>query len=323
MNIDELTSKVISGQPLSKDEAYAVYTAPLESISMGAQKITAHFFHDALEFCSISNGKSGRCTEDCKFCAQSRLFKTGVNEGPMKSAQTFFEEAQYNSERGVHRFSVVTAGVRLSPKEVQNLAAAYARISRELNISCCGSLGLLDEESLRILQKSGMRRYHCNIETSPKFFDKICSTHSFSEKISTIQTAKRLGLEICSGCILGMGESIEDRIDIALTLHDLEVDSVPINILNPIKGTPLEDRPVMSEEEVKRSIGMFRFVLPRAVLRLAGGRLLFASYFSSLYQYGINAVITGDMLTTQGISIQKDVDVACKNNKRLMLIKPL
>lgn len=320
MQLDVLADKVIDGYQLTRDEAIAVYNSPLDELKNTAGRITSHFFKEAIELCCISNGKCGKCSEDCKFCSQSRYYNTEIQKSVLKSVDDFFREAKANEARGVHRFSIVTAGVRLSKAELLQIAQAYKKISTELKISCCGSLGLLEYEDFVMLKENGLTRYHNNLETSPDFFKNICTTHTIKQKEKTIAEAKRAGLEICSGCIIGMGESIEDRADIALELRKLQVDSAPINILNPIKGTPLEGQEVVEPDEVRRTIAMFRFVLPKTVLRLAGGRLLIQKYFTDLYSYGINAEITGDMLTTAGLTVADDISAAIASKKVLTLI---
>ena len=323
MQLKDLADKIIDGYEISKEEALELYDAPLEELKESASKITSHFFKEAIELCCISNGKCGKCSENCKFCSQSRYYNTEIQQSVLKSVDEFFKEAQANDKRGVHRFSIVTAGVRLSKAELKTIAQAYKKISSELKISCCGSLGLLDYDDFVMLKESGLKRYHNNLETSPNFFKEICTTHTMKQKEDTIALAKKAGLEICSGCILGMGESVEDRVDIALELRKLQVDSTPINILNPIKGTPLENRPTVHPDEVRRTIALFRHVLPKTVLRLAGGRLIIQKYFTDLYKYGINAEITGDMLTTAGLTVADDISAAISNQKILTKIEPI
>lgn len=323
MQLKELADKIIDGYEITKEEALELYDAPLEELKESASKITSHFFKEAIELCCISNGKCGKCSENCKFCSQSRYYNTEIQQSVLKSVDEFFKEAQANDRRGVHRFSIVTAGVRLSKAELKTIAQAYKKISSELKISCCGSLGLLDYDDFVMLKESGLKRYHNNLETSPNFFKEICTTHTMKQKEDTIALAKKAGLEICSGCILGMGESVEDRVDIALELRKLQVDSTPINILNPIKGTPLENRPTVHPDEVRRTIALFRHVLPKTVLRLAGGRLIIQKYFTDLYKYGINAEITGDMLTTAGLTVADDISAAIRNQKILTKIEPI
>lgn len=323
MQLKDLADKIIDGYEITKEEALELYDAPLDELMESASKITSHFFKEAIELCCISNGKCGKCSENCKFCSQSRYYNTEIQQSVLKSVDEFFKEAQANDKRGVHRFSIVTAGVRLSKAELKTIAQAYKKISSELKISCCGSLGLLDYDDFVMLKESGLKRYHNNLETSPNFFKEICTTHTMKQKEDTIALAKKAGLEICSGCILGMGESVEDRVDIALELRKLQVDSTPINILNPIKGTPLENRPTVNPNEVRRTIALFRHVLPKTVLRLAGGRLIIQKYFTDLYKYGINAEITGDMLTTAGLTVADDISAAISNQKILTKIEPI
>lgn len=323
MQFKDLADKIIDGYEITKEEALELYDAPLDELRESASKITSHFFKEAIELCCISNGKCGKCSENCKFCSQSRYYNTEIQQSVLKSVDEFFKEAQANDKRGVHRFSIVTAGVRLSKAELKTIAQAYKKITSELKISCCGSLGLLDYDDFVMLKESGLKRYHNNLETSPNFFKEICTTHTMKQKEDTIALAKKAGLEICSGCILGMGESVEDRVDIALELRKLQVDSTPINILNPIKGTPLENRPTVHPDEVRRTIALFRHVLPKTVLRLAGGRLIIQKYFTDLYKYGINAEITGDMLTTAGLTVADDISAAISNQKILTKIEPI
>lgn len=323
MQLKDLADKIIDGYEITKEEALELYDAPLDELMESASKITSHFFKEAIELCCISNGKCGKCSENCKFCSQSRYYNTEIQQSVLKSVDEFFKEAQANDRRGVHRFSIVTAGVRLSKAELKTIAQAYKKISSELKISCCGSLGLLDYDDFVMLKESGLKRYHNNLETSPNFFKEICTTHTMKQKEDTIALAKKAGLEICSGCNLGMGESVEDRVDIALELRKLQVDSTPINILNPIKGTPLENRPTVHPDEVRRTIALFRHVLPKTVLRLAGGRLIIQKYFTDLYKYGINAEITGDMLTTAGLTVADDISAAISNQKILTKIEPI
>lgn len=323
MQLKDLADKIIDGYEITKEEALELYDAPLDELMESASKITSHFFKEAIELCCISNGKCGKCSENCKFCSQSRYYNTEIQQSVLKSVDEFFKEAQANDKRGVHRFSIVTAGVRLSKAELKTIAQAYKKITSELKISCCGSLGLLDYDDFVMLKESGLKRYHNNLETSPNFFKEICTTHTMKQKEDTIALAKKAGLEICSGCILGMGESVEDRVDIALELRKLQVDSTPINILNPIKGTPLENRPTVHPDEVRRTIALFRHVLPKTVLRLAGGRLIIQKYFTDLYKYGINAEITGDMLTTAGLTVADDISAAISNQKILTKIEPI
>ena len=315
MQLEKLTDLIIDGYLIQRDEALELLNLPLEELRLSAKKITAHFFKEKVELCCISNGKCGNCTENCKFCSQSRRFDTKIGISRLKSVDEFFAEAKYNNDHGVHRFSIVTSGLRLPANEVRQVGEAYKKISSELKIRCCGSFGLISKDELQYLKDCGLTRFHNNLETSRRYFPEVCTTHTYDQKLATLKNAHDVGLEVCSGCIIGMGETYEDRIDIALTLRDVGAVSTPINILNPIKGTPFADRPVLGEEEIERSIALFRHIMPRTVLRTAGGRLLIKKFYTKLFDFGINAEITGDMLTTAGISIAQDISDAVASKK--------
>lgn len=315
MQLSDLTQKILDGYLITRDEAVELIDAPLEDLRVSASTITRHFFKEKVELCCISNGKCGNCTENCKFCSQSRRFDTSVGVSRLKTVDEFFAEAKFNNDHGVHRFSIVTSGLRLPPNEIRQVGEAYKKIRSELNIRCCGSLGLISGDELKYLKECGLTRFHNNLETSRRYFPEVCTTHTYDQKLEVLRNAHAAGLEVCSGCIIGMGESYEDRIDIALTLREVGAVSTPINILNPIKGTPFEGRPVLGEEEIERSVALFRHIMPRTVLRTAGGRLLIKKFYTKLFDFGINAEITGNMLTTQGLSIQQDISDAVASHK--------
>ncbi|MEG0392609.1 MAG: biotin synthase BioB [Anaerovoracaceae bacterium] len=302
-----LKEKVLAGGQLTMEEARSLITVPLALLSQGAEEIRAHFCEDKFDLCTIINGKSGRCTEDCKFCAQSAHHQTRVEEYPLLPTAALVEGAKENQRKGVLRYSIVTSGKRISSKEVEALAESIRAIKKETDISICASLGLLTEKEYRLLKEAGLSRIHNNLETSERNFPNVCTTHTFAEKIRSIEAALSAGLSVCSGGIMGLSETMEDRIQMAFTLRDLGVDSIPINILNPIPGTPYEKNPVLSMEEVQRIVGIFRFILPSSVIRLAGGRGLLADKGRSCFAGGANGAISGDMLTTAGISVKTDL----------------
>ncbi len=315
MQLEKLTDQILNGYLISRDEALELLNEPLEALRVSAKKITSHFFKEKIELCCISNGKCGNCTENCKFCSQSRRFDTKVGVSRLKTVDEFFAEAKYNNDHGVHRFSIVTAGKRLPPAEIRQVGEAYKKISSTLKIRCCGSLGLISKEELQYLKDCGMTRFHNNVETSARFFPEVCTTHTYEQKLEVLRNAHAVGLEVCSGCIIGMGETYEDRIDIAMTLREVGSVSTPINVLNPIKGTPLENQAILGEEEIERTIAIFRHIMPRCVLRTAGGRLLIKKFYTKLFDFGINAEITGDMLTTEGLSIAQDISDAVASKR--------
>lgn len=304
--LDALTRQVMEGGAVSSQEALELYHQPLEGLCQRADAIRRHFCGNRFDLCAIVNGKSGRCSEDCRFCAQSACNHTGAAEYPLLSPQKLTEQAKKQEAQGVLRYSIVTSGRRLSEAEVDALCQAIRQIKRETGIYVCVSVGLLDISQFRKLKEAGAERAHNNLETSRRNFPNICTTHTFDEKAEAIRAAQEAGLSVCSGGIMGLGETVEDRIDMAQSLRELGVKSVPLNMLNPIPGTPLAQNEKLQEAEMRRIAAVYRFILPDASIRLAGGRGLLPDKGKSCFQSGANAAITGDMLTTAGITVQTD-----------------
>ena len=308
--VRQLKEKVMSGEWIGKEEALQLAAAPLEELTEAAEEIRRWYCGDTFDICTIINGKSGKCSEDCKFCAQSSRYHTGLKDTyPLLGTEELLKEAKYNADRGVLRYSIVTSGRCLSDREVEQLCDSIRRIKEETDIRICVSLGLLREEQFRRLKEAGADRVHCNLESSERYFPQVCTTHTYEEKTAAIQAAERAGLSVCSGGILGLGESMEDRIDMVLTVRNLGVRSIPVNVLNPIPGTPYEKNPVLSGEEILRCTAVFRFLIPDGLIRLAGGRGLMEDKGKQCFQSGVNAAISGDMLTTAGITVESDMEM--------------
>ena len=252
------------------------------------------------------------CTENCKYCAQARGHKTGVEEYPLLTVDRIVEEGLQTAEAGVDRFSVVTSGVRVSDAEVDVLCRAYAKIHEQSDIQLCASHGLINYEQFLRLKEAGITRIHNNLETSRRFFPRVCTTHTYDDKIETIRAAQKAGLEICSGGIIGMGEEMSDRLDMAFELRSLGVESIPVNVLMAIPGTPLQDQPLLPEPEILRTIALFRFINPTANIRLAGGRNSMTDCGRLALHAGANASITGNMLTTSGNTVEEDFEMFTK-----------
>lgn len=308
--ITELKTKILNGGLLNREEALLLKEAPLEELTEAANEIRARFCGNAFDLCTIINGKCGRCSEDCKYCAQSAHYQTACQESyPLLSTEELLKQAEHNDNQGVLRYSIVTSGKRLSDAEVDQVCESIRVIREKTNIKVCISFGLLNESQFRRLKEAGASRVHCNLESSESYFPQICTTHSFAEKIETLKAAKRAGLSICSGGIMGLGETMEDRIDMVLTARELGVKSIPVNLLNPIPGTPYEHNRVLSNEELCRIVAIFRFLIPDGMIRLAGGRGLLGDKGERCFRSGANAAISGDMLTTAGITVNTDMEL--------------
>lgn len=309
--------KILSGGKIDRPGAEELLKAPLEELCEAANEIREKLNGNTLDTCSILNGKSGLCTENCKYCAQARGHKTGVEEYPLLTADRIVEEGLQTAEAGVDRFSVVTAGVRVSDAEVDVLCRAYAKIHEQSDIQLCASHGLINYGQFLRLKEAGITRIHNNLETSRKFFPQVCTTHTYDDKIATIRAAQKAGLEICSGGIIGMGEEMSDRLDMAFELRDLGVESIPVNVLMAIPGTPMQDQPLLPEPEILRTIALFRFINPTANIRLAGGRNSMTDCGRLALHAGANASITGNMLTTSGNTVEEDFEMFTKAGFRL------
>lgn len=304
---EDLGNKVLSGENITREEALKLYAEPLEDLCAKADEIRRKFCADKFDVCTIINGKSGKCSEDCKFCAQSSHYKTNIENYSLLSPEEMLSRAKEDDLHGSAHYGIVTSGKALTDEEVDIVCEAVRRIKAETNIAVCVSLGLLNEDQYRKLKAAGVVRVHNNLETSENYFPSVCTTHKFSEKVRAIRSAQKAGLEVCSGGIVGIGESVEDRVDMAITLRELEVDSVPVNMLNPIAGTPLALSQVLGEEELRRIIAVYRFILPKASIRLAGGRGLLSDKGKRCLKSGANASISGNMLTTSGFSLDSDM----------------
>ena len=299
MDVLKLAGEIIAGRRLNRgDDLDFFKTCNLEELRLGADKIREHFTGDEADLCSIINARSGRCPEDCKYCAQSAYNRTECEVYDFLDKEKILEACRLNEREGVDRFSLVTAGRALTGDEFEKAIDTYRLLKKECNIKLCASMGFLTKEQLIRLKEVGVTSYHHNIETSRRNFPNICTTHTFDMKIETLKLVKEVGLRACSGGIIGMGEDFDDRIDMALCLAGVEVDSIPINALMPIKGTPLEDMPRLTEDEILRTLAIFKYINPKADVRLAAGRALLTNDGEKAFRSGASATITGNMLTT-------------------------
>lgn len=295
---------------ISKCDKDLLLNSPILDLAKRADKIRQKYTRNKLELCSILNAKSGLCSEDCKFCAQSSQHSTGAPVYPLKKKEEIVEAAKGAKDIGAERFDIVTSGRSVSKDELYRIGKAISEIKDRVGIKMCASLGKLDEQSLRLLKTAGLSRYHHNIETSPRFYPHIVTTHSFKERLKTIEMAKSVGLEVCSGGIIGMGETWEDRIDMALLLKNIGVDSVPLNFLVPIKGTLLESAQTISCLDAIRTISIFRIILKDKIIKIAAGRESILRDFQGMgFMAGANGMLIGGYLTIKGRPLDADYEL--------------
>lgn len=318
MTITELKEKILSGYRITRNDELTIFTiCDFMELCQAADEIREKFSGNQVELCSIINGKSGHCSENCRFCAQSAFNKTDCETYDFIEDEKIVARAVQDANEGVHRFAIVTSGRSLSGADFEKAINVYKKMSSTLKMNFCASFGFLTKDQLLRLKDAGVTRYHHNIETSRRNFPNICTSHTFDMKLETIKTVKEIGMKICSGGIIGMGETFEDRIDMALTLSEAGVDSIPINALMPIKGTPFENIRQLSEDEILRTIAMFRFINPQSTIRLAAGRKLLSNSGEKAFNAGANAMITGNMLTTSGTTIAGDISLMKKMGRKV------
>ncbi|SFG95707.1 biotin synthase [Desulfotomaculum arcticum] len=300
--------------PVNKQDAVKLNQlkgAAIYDLTALAGRVTRHSFpENKVELCSIINARSGRCSEDCAFCAQSVHYNTNVAYYPMLSPEEILRSAVKVEQAGVRRFSMVTSGRGIAGRDLEKILETIALLRRETNLTLCASLGIINEKQASMLAEAGLSTYHHNLEAAPGYFDQICTTHTYQERVQTILNAKTAGLRVCAGGILGLGESPVHQVELAFELQKLQIDSVPLNFLNPIPGTPLQSQRAISPLEILRAIAVFRLVIPRAILRLCGGRKEGLRRLQPLaFLAGANGLMVGDYLTTGGEVLQEDLQM--------------
>lgn len=304
----QIAEEIIAGRRLTiEDDLEFLKSGDLQELTEAADHIREALCGNYVDLCTIINGRGGRCSENCKFCAQSAHYHTGCKEYPYLDTETILEDCAKVHAHGVDRYSIVTAGRTVAGEDLRKTIQAYKALHEAFpEMILCASHGLMEEADLEELVKVGVTVYHANVETASTYFPEICTTHTYADKLEEIRRAKAAGLSICCGGILGMGETIEDRIRMAAEIAEIGVDSIPLNFLVPMKGTPLEHVERLREEEIMRSVAIFRFLNPVSAVRLAAGRNYLADDGKCLLRGGANATITGDMLTTVGNNTEED-----------------
>ncbi len=309
-SFENVVESIISGKQLdSKTVLQLASQVDPEEFFKGADRLRLHFRGTSFHLCSIINARSGNCSEDCRFCAQSGRYQTNTDTYELVETDKALEMARENDSYDVSRLSLVTSGRTISDTQLNKMADIYGLVKQETSLKFCASMGLLNREKAERLVDSGVSRYHCNLEACKSFFPQVCTTHTWEEKVETLQHAKEAGMTLCSGGIIGMGETMEDRIAMALELRELDIKSIPINILTPIAHTPFADIAPLPVEEVLTTIACFRYLNPDTDIRLAGGRQLLGDEQYRCFSSGANGAIVGDYLTTVGSKIADDLKV--------------
>ena len=313
VDFQAVAGRIAGGDEISPEEALRLLEAKEpEALRAAARAVTAHFKPRTFDFCAIINARCGRCSEDCKWCAQSARYETGCDVFGWVGAKACADAAKAAETNGVVRIGIVTSGRGQTLAQIEEICAALRAMRAAAGrIHLCASLGLVDEPSLAKLKAAGLQRLHCNLETAPSHFGSLCTTHTTAEKLATIRAARRLGFEICSGGIIGMGETDAQLVEFAFALKEIAPDSIPVNILDPIAGTPLGTRPPLDFGRILDSIAILRLVNPRTPLRFAGGRrLLTDEQAAEAIAVGIDAGIQGPLLTTPGKDYADDRQLA-------------
>lgn len=282
--------------------------ADLPQILAAATAVRIKYFGRKLHFCSIINARSGACPEDCAFCAQSVHHKTKCDVFGLCSEERLVKAYGEASLLPISRFGVVTSGPSQGAVAVERIARAVAR-SKKTKVEWCASLGSVGEAELRALKKAGVKRFHHNIETAESFFPTVCSTHTHAERIKTIRAVRKAGMQICSGGILGMGESLRQRVEMALTLAEERVDAIPLNFLVPIPGTKLGHIKPMKPLEILKTIAMFRMTNPSAEIKVCAGRIHLRQLQSMIFYAGATGMMVGSLLTVAGCDVKQDLQM--------------
>ncbi|MFB6170953.1 MAG: biotin synthase BioB [Haloarculaceae archaeon] len=317
--VDGAVERVLDGERLDRTDGLALLAQPFEALAAGADLVRRRFGDGTVDACSIVNAKAGNCAEDCGFCAQSVHFDTGIDTYGLLDPEEILAAAKRAERDGAQRFGIVVAEKGVSkeqrPEEWREVVRAVRLVRDETDVEVDASLGILTEEEAEILAAEGVNHYNHNIETSPRFFPEIVGTHSFEDRVETLEVAKATGMDLCAGVILGMGETPTDRVDAAVALQDVGVSSLPVNVLNPVAGTALGDElgasADISTEEILKTIAVYRLLHPEARVRLTGGREVNLDVDEQHlpFEAGADGILTGDYLTTEGQSPGDDLAI--------------
>ena len=301
---------------MDKNDLLNLYNLELEALLQKSAKLMS----DNIEFCSLVNARNGKCSQDCKYCAQSSYYRTDIDSFPLIDAVTAKNAAIDAKKHKASRFAIVTSGKTPEESDFDKMLDMIKEINKIYGLQSCASIGILNEEQAKKLAHSGLKRFHHNINTCKSYYPEICSTHTYEDRINTCKLVKKYGMELCCGVILGMGETIEQRVEMALELSEIEPDSIPINILMPIPKTPFENYyDKIDEENILRTLAVFKIANPKSVLRFCGGRMRLSEKNQELaLKCCVEGILTGNYLTTTGKKPEEDIKTAKKLGKRIL-----
>lgn len=307
---------MITEKLLSKDELLKLYNTDLDELL----KISSGFVKDSVEFCSIVNARNGKCSQNCKYCAQSSHYRTDIESYPLITEQEVLNAAEESKANKASRFAVVTSGKTPAEEDFSRVLDLIKAVNKVDGIKSCASIGILDEEQAKALADAGLKRFHHNINTSESYYPEVCTTHTWQDRLNTCRLVKKYGMELCCGVILGMGESVEQRIEMAMELAEIKPESIPVNILMPIPQTPFENYiDKIDEENVLRTLAVFKIANPASILRFCGGRMrLSADNQEKALRCCVEGILIGNYLTTVGRSPLEDIETVEKLGKKIV-----
>ena len=303
---------------MDKQELLRLYNSDLNELL----KISSQYMTNNIEFCSLVNARNGKCSQNCKYCAQSSHYRTDIEDYPLIAKEEVIKAAKEARDNGVIRFAVVTSGKSPDEENFDKILEFIDELNKIDGIRSCASIGILNEEQAKLLAQHGLKRFHHNINTAESYYNEICTTHNWRDRYNTCKLVKKYGMELCCGVILGMGESVEQRVEMALELREIEPQSIPINILMPIPKTPFENYlNKIDEENVLRTLAIFKIANPKSVLRFCGGRMRLSNENQELaLNTCVEGIMTGNYLTTTGKKPQEDIETVKKLHKNLIQI---
>lgn len=301
---------------LDKEELLDLYNTDLDTLL----ELSSQFMSENIEFCSLVNARNGKCSQNCKYCAQSSHYRTDIETYPLIEPEKVSKAVQEAKDYGVNHFAVVTSGKTPEEESFDKIIELIQEVNKVEGVSSCASIGILNEDTAKKLADAGLKRFHHNINTCESYYPEVCTTHTWQDRIATCKLVKKYGMELCCGVILGMGETVEQRVEMAMELAEIQPDSIPINILMPIPETPFENyHDKIDEENILRTLAIFKIANPNSVLRFCGGRLRLSEYNQErALKSCVEGILTGNYLTTTGKSPEQDIKTIEKLGKTLL-----